>query len=269
MKVGDKLSDSCPSLRPPGAEALDQQPLISPHSLLLKNSTSGEVKPGRHGLHAPLPFRPQPIKGSALSLPWSSPPVSSLMMSPSPKSNMTPFPNLATAESLRPGLVSVWHRQEAPKPNATEQTVLFRLRSLPEHAEAQRNTVGKKEKPACWTERISAEGPREAYEGPLDLSDRGKSTSPQSPRDYSPSALAEAEPGQNSPDGHVKTEPPAHRDGSPSSSPKSPLHEQEEEPDGRSQVRSGGKNIRERFCWDTGELNSCGSRWARRRSSMG
>lgn len=229
----------------------------------MKNSISGEVKPSRYGLHAPLPFRPQPIKGSAVSLPWSSPPVSSLMMSPSPKPNMTPFPNLATAESLRPGLVSVWHRQEAPKLNATEQTVLFRLRSLPEHAEAQRNPVGKKEQPACWTERISAEGPREAYEGPLDLSDRGKSTSPQSPRDYSPTALADAEATRNSPDGHVKTEPPAHPAASPSISPNSSLQEQEEEPAAhcKSQVRSGGTNNRGRFCWrNTGELNSCGSR---------
>lgn len=177
------------------------------------------------------------------------------MMSPSPKSNMTPFPNLATAESLHPGLVSVWHRQEAPKLNTTEQTVLFRLRSLPEHVEAQRNSMGRKEKPACWTERISAEGPREAYEGPLDLSDRGKSTSPQSPRDYSPTALPDAEPTQNSPDRHLKTEPSAH-DVSPSISPNSPLQEQEEEPaaDYKSQVRSGGKNNRERFCWrNTGE----------------
>lgn len=176
-------------------------------------------------------------------------------MSPSPKSNMTPFPNLATAESLRPGFVPAWHRQEAPKLNTAEQTVLFRLRSLQEHAEAQRNTVERKEKPACWTERISAEGPREAYEGPLDLSDRGKSTSPQSPRDYSPTALAGAEPAQNSPDGHLKTAPSAPRDPSPSISLNSPLQEQEEEPaaDCKSQVRSGGQN-RERFCWrNTGE----------------
>ncbi|XP_056879506.1 RBBP8 N-terminal-like protein isoform X2 [Takifugu flavidus] len=229
--------------RPPSAEALDQQPLIFPQSLLVKNSTSGEVKPSRHGFHVPLPCRPQPIKGSAVSLPWSSPPVNSLMMSPSPKSNMTPFPNLATAESLHPGLMSVWHRQEAPKLNTTEQTVLFRLRSLPEHAEAQRNTVGKKEKPACWTERISAEAPKEVYEGPLDLSDRGRSTSPQSPRDYSPTALPDAEPTQNTPD--LKTEPSAHRDISPSISLNSPLQEQEEEPaaDCKSQVSKEQKEL--------------------------
>lgn len=162
------------------------------------------------------------------------------MMSPSPKSNVTPFPNLATAESLHTGLGPVWHRQEPPKLNTTEQTVLFRLRSLPEHVEAQRNTVGKKEKPACWTERISVEGSREAYEGPLDLSDRGKSTSPQSPRDYSPAALPDAEPTQNSPYGHLKTELLAHRDVSPSISLSSPLQEQEEEPaaDCKSQVRT-------------------------------
>lgn len=246
--------------------------MTSPQSLLLKNSTSGEVPPGRHVLHAPLPCRPQPIKGSAVSLPWSSPPLSGLMMSPSPKATMAPF-SLATAESLRPGLVSVWHKQGAPKLNTTEQTVLFRLRSLPEHADAQTNTLRKKEKPACWTERISAEGPRDVNEGPLDLSDRGKSTSNQSPKEYSPAALADPEPTQNSPNGHLKTESSAHRDISPSISPNSPLQEQEEEPaaDCKSQVRAGGKNSGERFCWrSTGELRSCGSRGAgSRRRSMG
>lgn len=215
------------------------------------------MKPGRHVLHAPLPCRPQPIKGSAVSLPWSSPPGSSLMMSPSPKSHNTHFPNLATADGLRSGLVSVWHRQGAPKLNTTEQTVLFRLRCLPGHTEAQRNTLGQKEKPACWTERISAEGPTEAYEGPLDLSDRGKSTANQSP-----TGLQDVEPTENSPEGHLKTESSSHHDSSPSASPKSPHKEQEEEPaaDCKSQVRLGRRNS-QRFCWrNTDELNSCGSR---------
>lgn len=225
--------------RPPSIEALDQQPLISPQSLLLKTSGSGEVKPSRHVLHAPLPCRPQPIKGSAVSLPWSCPPGSSLMTSTSPKSHMTHFPNLATADGLRPGPGSVWHKQGAPRLNATEQRVLFRLRCLPEHTEAQRNTLGQKEKPACWTERISPEGPTEVCEGPLDLSDRGKPTSNQSP-----TGLQDVEPTENSPEGHLKTESSSHHDSSPSASPKSPLKEQEEEPaaDCESQVRLGRKN---------------------------
>lgn len=178
-------------------------------------------------------------------------------MSPSPKSHNTHFPNLATADGLRSGLVSVWHKQGAPKLNSTEQTVLFRLRCLPEHTEAQRNTLGQKEKPACWTERISAEGPTEAYEGPLDLSDRGKSTANQSP-----TGLQDVEPTENSPEGHLKTESSPHHDSSPSASRKSPHKEQEEEraADCKSQVRLGCKNS-QRFCWrNADELNSCGSR---------
>lgn len=212
----------CPLVvRPPSVEAVDQQPFISPQSLLLKTSGGGEVNP-RLVLHAPLPCRPQPIKGSAVSLPWSSPPLSSLMMSPPHKASLLQLPSLAPAEGLRPGPPSLWHKQAAPKVSPAEQTVLFRLRNLPEQ---------KKEKPACWTEKVGAEA-REAYEGPLDLSERGKTT----PTDYSPAALRDAEAAQDSPDGHLKTEPSSQGDTCPSSSPESP---EEEEPAAGSQTQVG------------------------------
>lgn len=206
-------------------EVVEQQPFISPHSLLLKTSSGGEVNPGRLVLHAPLPCRPQPIKGSPVSLPWSSPPVTSLMMGP--------FPSLAPVQGLRPGSVSVWHKQGAPKPSPLEPSVLFRLRNLPEHTEAPRKTLEKKEKAACWTEKVGAEAPREACEGPLDLSEPKKSTSSQSPMDYSPTA----DPAEDSPGGHLKTEPSPRGDASPTSSPSSP----EEQPaaGSKAQVRSG------------------------------
>lgn len=204
---------------------MDQQPFISPQSLLLKTSSGGEVNPSRLVLHTPLPCRPQPIKGSAVSLPWSSPPLSSLMMSPSHKPNVLPFPSLAPAEGLRPGPLSLWHKQGAAKVNPAEQTVLFRLRSLPEHTQAPAKTLERKDKPACWTEKLGAEGPREAYEGPLDLSERGKST----PTDYSP-----PEPAQDSPEGGPKTEP------SPQGSSSSPGSPEEEPAAGsKTQLRSG------------------------------
>lgn len=188
------------------------------------------MTPSRHVLHAPLPCRPQPIKGSPGSLPWSSPPASSLMRSPSHKPNMPPFPTLASAEGLLPGLVSIWHKQ-GPKPNTPEQTVLFRLRSLPDHMD--RKSLEKKENPACWTEKATREGPREPFEGPLDLSDPGKSTSNESPADYSSISSGDIEPTQDNPDGHLKV------DDSPSPSPKPPpsQHEEDPAPDLQTQVR--------------------------------
>lgn len=153
------------------------------------------------------------------------------MMSPSLKANLLHFPGLAPAESLRPGPVSAWHKQAAPKLNPAEQTVLFRLRSLPEHTEAPRRTPERQDKP-CWTEKVG-EGPREAYEGPLDLSEPRKSTSSQSPADYSP----EAEPAEHSPEGRLKTEPSPQGDTPPSSSPQSP--EEEAAAGSQPQVRAG------------------------------
>lgn len=198
------------------------------------------MAPSRHLLHAPLPCRPQPIKGSPGSLLWSSPPASSLM-SPSHKPNMAPFPTLASAEGLRPGSMSIWHKQ-GPKPSTPEQTVLFRVRSLPEHTD--RKSLEKKENPACWAERASREGPREAFEGPLDLSDPGKSTPNESPADYSPISSGDTEPTQDNPDQKVDSSP------SPSPSPKPPPSQQEDPPpDYQTQVRRArlGHNTRLRL----------------------
>lgn len=196
------------------------------------------MNPSRLVLHAPMPFRPQPIKGTSVQLPWSSSPLTSLMMSPN--ANMLPFPGLAQAESLCSGPASAWHQPGAPKLNLAEQTVMFRLRSLPEHLEAPRKTLEKKEQPACWTERVGGEGPREAYEGPLDLSERGKSTSSQSPTDYSPAALQDAEPSRDSPNGHLKTKPSPQGDSSPSHSAESP--EEDAAAGSKTQVSSGRRD---------------------------
>lgn len=210
------------SLRPPSVEVVEPPTFIPPQSLLLKSSSGGEVPPSRLLLHAPLPCRPQPIKGSPVSLSWSCPPLRSLMMSPPPKANLLPFPSLALAQNLRPG--PAWLKQGAPKLSPAEQTVLFRLRSLSEHTEAPRRSQEKKEQQACWTEQAGSGGTRETLEGPLDLSERGKSSS------RSPS-----EP-QHSPELHLKTEPSPQGDTCPLSSPESP----EEEPaaGSKTQVRS-------------------------------
>lgn len=249
------MTGLCFSLfRAQSVEGLDQQPSIPPQALLLKNSssTSGEVKPSRHVLHAPVPCRPQPIKSSPLPLPWSSSPGTSQVVQPSAKPNPPRFPNLIPAgqhdSPRRQGYGSFWHKQSTPKPCATEPTVLFRLRSLSEQVESQTKPQEKKENPPSKAERVSEEGLREVYEGPLDLSDRGKSKSNQSPTDYSPLALKDAERVQNSPDKDVKTNPSTHGPVSsphcvipPSSSPRPPVKQHEEEPasDHETKVISG------------------------------
>lgn len=60
-----------------------------------------------------------------------------------------------------------------------------------------------KENPLSKTERVSVEGLREMYEGPLDLSDRGKPSSNQSPTDYSTLDLKDEERVHNSADDDV------------------------------------------------------------------
>ncbi|XP_044068007.1 DNA endonuclease RBBP8 isoform X5 [Siniperca chuatsi] len=179
-----------------------------------------EVNSSRHVLHSPVPCRPQPIKSSPVTLPWplseSSDWVTAaaagtrLVVQP----NLPRFPNLVPtsqhASPRRQVFGSSWHKQSTPQPPAKEPTVLFRLRSLSEHVESQTKPQEKKENPPPNAERVSGEGLREAYEGPLDLSDRGTSKSSQTPRDDSPLALQGGERVQKSPDKDMKTNPPAH-----------------------------------------------------------
>ncbi|XP_031732786.1 uncharacterized protein rbbp8l isoform X1 [Anarrhichthys ocellatus] len=202
-------------------EGQDQRCTIPPKALLLKNSSysiGGEVNPSRHVLHAPVPCRPQAIKSSPVSFPWpisessdwgtAAAPGTSLVQ---PKPNLPRFPNLIPtsqhAGPLRQVFGSHWHKQSAPQPHAKEPTVVFRLRSLPEHVESQPKPQEIKESPPSKTERVSAEGLREAYDGPLDLSDQGKSKSSQMARDDLPLSLHGGERVQTSPDKDGKANP--------------------------------------------------------------
>ncbi|XP_074499321.1 uncharacterized protein rbbp8l [Sebastes fasciatus] len=226
-RVGERRSQS--------VEGLDQRPCILPQGLLLKNSSSstgGEVHPSRHVLHAPVPCRPQPMKSGPATLPWplsessdwvaaAAAAGSSLTVQPSPKSNLPRFPNLIPtsqhASPRRQVFGSPWVKQSGHQPLAKEPTVVFRLRSLAEHVESQiKQHQEKKEILPPNTERVSGEGLREAYEMPLDLSDRGKPKSSQTPRDDLPLAFQGGERVQTSPDKDVKANPSAHR---PVSSP--------------------------------------------------
>lgn len=82
---------------------------------------------------------------------------------------------------------------------------MFRLRTLSEHIESQIKPKEKKEIQPTKVEMVSGEGFKEMNEGPLDLSDRGKSKSSQKPRDDSPIVLQSEETVRKSPDKDVKT----------------------------------------------------------------
>lgn len=169
----------------------------------------------RHVLHTPVPCRPQPIKSSPVALPWVSSPATNQVLQTT-KPHLPRFANLIPAvqhdNPKRQGFGHSWHKQSAPKSSATEPTVLFRLKSLSEHMGSQSKPQEKKEASPIRVERVSAGGPSEVFEGPLDLSDRGKSKSSQSPTDFLPLAL---EREQNSPDKDVKNKPSTHGSLSP------------------------------------------------------
>lgn len=235
--VGDRRSYS--------VEGLDQQPSVIPQALLVKDpssSTGGEPNHSRHVVFSPVPCRPQPIRSSPVALPWPSAQEASLVVQPQVKPNLPHFPNLNPGSQhlspRRQGFGSLWHTQSSPKANATEPTVLFRLRSLSEHVESQTKPQERKETSPSRVDRVSGKSLREVCEGPLDLSDGGKSKSSQSPRDYSPFGGG-GERVQTSPDVDVKTNPSAQRPGSsprfavpPSSSSSPPEKQHEEEPNG-------------------------------------
>ncbi|XP_070766604.1 RBBP8 N-terminal-like protein isoform X2 [Enoplosus armatus] len=212
-------------------EGLDQRSSIPPQ----------EVNPSRHVLHTPVPCRPQPIKSSPVTHSWplsessdwltATAAGTSLVVQP----NLPPLPNMVpTSQHASPRRMfgSPWHKQSTSQPHAKEPTVLFRLRSLPEHVESQTKHQEKKEIPPTKAERVSGEGLRETYEGPLDLSDRGKSKSSQTPTDDSPLALHGGERVQKSPDKDVKTNPSASSSASspsPVAPPSSPSSQQQQQ----------------------------------------
>ncbi|KAM3618087.1 uncharacterized protein V6R79_015234 [Siganus canaliculatus] len=230
-RVGERRAQS--------VEGLDQKSLVHSQALLKSSASSPprEGNPSRHVLHVPVPCRPQPVKSSHVVVPWSSPSGTSLVVQPSPKLNLQHFPSLmATSQHGSPqrqSIVSLWPKQSTLKPSASEPTVLFRFKSLPGHVESPSKPPEKKEVQPSKAERVSGEGLREVYDGPLDLSDRGKSKSSQFPGDYSPLILQSEERGQNK-DLRINTrihvlESPPHHD-SPHTSPSTPPLRQHEEP---------------------------------------
>lgn len=166
--------------------------------------------PSRHILHAPVPCRPQPLRGTPVPLtPWL--PLSELpdwaTITGASQCSKPRFPNLIPSQQhsavRRHALNQMWHKPGAAA-STKEPTVVFRLRGgeqerparAPENQEKPENreklekqeNEGQKEKKSCEEESRDLS----ECEGPLDLSDSGRSKP--APRDSSP------------PGGAVKTE---------------------------------------------------------------
>lgn len=225
-------------------DGLEQQSCpVSPHTILKSPLSSSEVNHSRHLLHAPVPCRPQPIKSNPVVLQWASPPPANQLLKPSSKSHLLHFSSATPSgqhdnNPKRPGFGHAWHKQSVPK--STEPTVLFRLKSLSEHVGGQSKHHATKESSPVLLEKVCEDGAREMLDGPLDLSDRGKSKSSQSPTEFLPTS-SETEP--SSPDKDVKANPftygsPSPHSGvSPSSSPRPTAKQYEGEPEGKNQTK--------------------------------
>ncbi|XP_056156132.1 uncharacterized protein rbbp8l [Lampris incognitus] len=205
-------------------------PHSSPSS---SSSTPGDVNPSRHVLHAPVPCRPRPIKTGPWPLSeaadWvtqTNSTANSLVAQSNHKSSSLHFPTLAsqqanhcsqTAQRRRQVLGQMWPRHSPLQSHPKEKVMVLRVRSLSEQEEGQARAPEKK---APWPTTTSSETPhaegvfgvglREENNAPLDLSDRGRSKSSQSPKGNKPLSVHGGE--------RVAAIP-----GSPSSSSSSPL----------------------------------------------
>lgn len=205
--------------RSQSGEGLDQQHPNSPSVKSLPYSSPGaEATQSRHILHAPVPCRPQPIKSHPGTLPWpltesadwASVVGPNLVVQHSTKPNVPRFPNLIPsnqhinhANQRRQVLGPLWHKPNiVQSPNTKESTVVFRLRSAPEQIERQTKPQERKDTPPSKVEKEPLDMNKDVCEGPLDLSDAGRSKPNQ--RDNSPVALQRGEAEEDSTNGDVK-----------------------------------------------------------------
>ncbi|KAM4570911.1 uncharacterized protein rbbp8l isoform 2-T5 [Fundulus diaphanus] len=229
-------------------EALGQHSSIHPPPFhkMSSSSPSGEVKPSRPVVHAPIPCHPKAIKGGPLSLPWplsecsdwlsvAAPGTGPALQTPSSRLHLPRFPNLVApispATTRRHGFGPPWQKQSTPQP-PKEPTVVFTFRRMPENTENETKPPEKKEKPPPKAQKVSEEELRDSCDGPLDLSDRAKSKPNRPANDDSAIAL-QCEAGiHRSPDRNVNTQIPASSPSVialPSSSSTTPV-KQEQEP---------------------------------------
>ncbi|XP_004573484.1 uncharacterized protein rbbp8l isoform X3 [Maylandia zebra] len=180
---------------------------------------AGDVRPGRHVVHAPVARHPQAINSNSASLRWSLSESSDwITAGTNPVVQTSPNPHSQHFHSLNPMRQQAsprrqvfsppFPKQSSVQPPAREPTVVFRLTNLPEYVEIQTKPTEKTEKKENLlpkVERVSEEGLKELNDGPLDLSDRGKSISSQVPKSDSSSALQDGTRVQKSPELEVNT----------------------------------------------------------------
>lgn len=225
-------------------DGLEQQSCpMSPHTILKNSLSSSEVNPSRHVLHAPVPCRPQPIKSNPGVPQWASPPPTNQLLKLSAKSHLLHFSNVTASgqhdNPKRQGFGHSWHRQPISK--SSEPTVLFRLKSLSENVGSQSQHHAKTASSPVTVEKASEDGTREALDGPLDLSDRGKSKSSQSPTELLPTGsdtelISPDKDGKANPYTSGSTSP--HSGASPSTSPRVTSKQYEGEPEGQNQTKA-------------------------------
>ncbi|XP_007569795.1 DNA endonuclease RBBP8 isoform X2 [Poecilia latipinna] len=230
-------------------EALDQHSSI--HTLHLRkkssSSPSGEVRPSRPVIHAPIPCHPKPIKSGTVSLPWplsegpnwgpmaavgANPALQNPSRGPHLSRLSSLIPPISQATTRRHDFGSSWQSQKQSTPQPPkEPTVVFTFRRMPENIENETKAREKKESPPSKTQKVSGEELRESSDGPLDLSDRAKTKPNQPGNDDSPIALQCEGDTQRSPDRNVNTAIPVSSPSLislPSSSSSTPIKQEQE-----------------------------------------
>ncbi|XP_023188801.1 RBBP8 N-terminal-like protein [Xiphophorus maculatus] len=230
-------------------EALDQHSSIHTPHLRKKSSSSpsGEVRPSRPVIHAPIPCHPKQVKSGPVSLPWplSEGPnwgpmaavgANPALQNPSNRLQLSRLSSLISpisqATTRRHGFDSSWQSQKQSTPQPPkEPTVVFTFRRMPENIENETKPVEKTESPPSKTQKVSGEELRESSDGPLDLSDRAKTKSNQPGNDDSPIALHCEGDVQRSPDRNVNTAIPVSSPSLislPSSSSSTPIKQEQQ-----------------------------------------
>ncbi|XP_029993641.1 uncharacterized protein rbbp8l isoform X3 [Sphaeramia orbicularis] len=229
-----KTQDSMPrvverSCRTQSIEGQDRQ--ISNSSPLKSSplsSASREVNSRPVHVHTPVPCRPHPVKTTPWSLSespdWTAVGAgTNLLGQYSARPNPLRFQNIPFIQQAsysnprRAGLVlgAPWSKQSTLQASSKEPTVVLSLRSLSEQTERPCRPQEKKDVPPLKNERVSGEGNKDVCEGPLDLSDPGRSKSSQ--REDSPSALQVTERVEESTEGDGKENSAANNPASSSS----------------------------------------------------
>uniref|UniRef100_A0A3P9JET1 RBBP8 N-terminal like n=1 Tax=Oryzias latipes TaxID=8090 RepID=A0A3P9JET1_ORYLA len=171
-----------PEKRSHSIEVLDQHPTFPSERRNSSPASGVDVKPRRPVV--PIPCHPRAVNNNPLSLPWSlSEPsnwanvaamVNSHQMQ-NTRLQLPHFPNLiAPPPQLNPrrlGFSPSWHKHSIPRPPSKESRVGQKYNVTGEHTDNL---------PKPPAERVPREVIRDAPDGPLDLSDRGKTSPNQS-----------------------------------------------------------------------------------------